>query len=83
MVHYHVSRHIIPQAPGPDPPAAPAPVVPIPPPPMPAVRVPDVFNRDCSKLEGFIISLEIYFLFNNHFPNESLKIIFATSYLQG
>ena len=58
-----------------------APAVQTPPPLMPAVRIPDVFNGDRSKLEGFLISLEIYFLFNNHFSNELLKVIFAINYL--
>jgi hypothetical protein len=47
------------------------------------IKVPDVFYKDQAKLDNFLISIDIYILFNQYlFSSESAKIIYVISYLR-
>jgi hypothetical protein len=48
------------------------------------VKTPDLYYRDRSKLDSFLISIDIYILFNQYlFGTKVAKIIYAVSYLRG
>jgi hypothetical protein len=48
------------------------------------VKAPDLYYREKSKLDSFLISMDIYILFNQHlFGTETAKIVYAISYLRG
>jgi hypothetical protein len=48
------------------------------------VKALDLYYRDRSKLDSFLISIDIYILFNQYlFGTEVAKIIYAVSYLRG
>jgi hypothetical protein len=48
------------------------------------VKILDVFYKDRAKLDNFLISIDIYILFNQYlFGSESAKIMYIISYLRG
>jgi hypothetical protein len=48
------------------------------------VKAPDVFYGDQAKLDNFLISMDIYILFNQYlFSSESAKVVYVISYLRG
>jgi hypothetical protein len=48
------------------------------------VKAPDLYYKDRSKLYSFLISIDIYILFNQHlFGIKTAKIIYAISCLKG
>jgi Domain of unknown function (DUF4939) len=48
------------------------------------VKALDVFYKDQAKLDNFLISIDIYILFNQYlFDSKSAKIIYIISYLHG
>jgi Domain of unknown function (DUF4939) len=48
------------------------------------VKAPDIFYRDQTKLDNFLISMDIYILFNQYlFNSESAKIVYIISYFRG
>jgi hypothetical protein len=48
------------------------------------VKAPDFYYRNRSKLDSFLISIDIYVLFNQYlFGTKAAKIIYAISYLRG
>jgi hypothetical protein len=48
------------------------------------VKAPDLYYGDRSKLDSFLISMDIYILFNQHlFGTETAKVVYAISYLRG
>jgi hypothetical protein len=48
------------------------------------VKAPDFYYRDRSKLDSFLMSMDIYILFNQYlFGTETAKVVYAISYLRG
>jgi hypothetical protein len=48
------------------------------------VKALDLYYKDRSKLDSFLISIDIYILFNQYlFGTEAAKVIYAVSYLRG
>jgi hypothetical protein len=48
------------------------------------VKQPDLYHGDRSKLDSFLMSMDIYILFNQHlFGFEAAKVVYAMSYLRG
>jgi hypothetical protein len=48
------------------------------------VKAPDLYYRDKSKLDSFLISIDIYILFNQYlFGTETTKVVYAISYFRG
>jgi hypothetical protein len=48
------------------------------------VKALDLYYRNRSKLDSFLISMDIYILFNQYlFGIEAAKIVYAISYLKG
>jgi Domain of unknown function (DUF4939) len=48
------------------------------------VKAPDLYYKDRSKLDSFLISIDIYILFNQYlFGTEATKIVYIISYLRG
>jgi hypothetical protein len=48
------------------------------------VKAPDLYYRDRSKFDSFLISIDIYILFNQYlFGTEAAKVVYAISYLRG
>jgi hypothetical protein len=48
------------------------------------VKAPDLYYRNRSKLDSFLISIDIYILFNQYlFGTEAAKVVYAISYLKG
>jgi hypothetical protein len=48
------------------------------------VKALDLYYKERNKLDSFLISIDIYILFNTHlFGTETAKIIYAISYFQG
>jgi hypothetical protein len=48
------------------------------------VKALDLYYKDRSKLDSFLILMDIYILFNQYlFGTEAAKIIYAVSYLRG
>jgi Domain of unknown function (DUF4939) len=48
------------------------------------IKIPDIFYKDQTKLNNFLISIDIYILFNQYlFNSESAKIIYIISYFRG
>jgi hypothetical protein len=49
-----------------------------------AVKAPDFYYKNKSKLDSFLISIDIYILFNQYlFGTEAAKIVYAISYFRG
>jgi hypothetical protein len=47
------------------------------------VKALDLYYRNKSKLDSFLILIDIYILFNQHlFGTEAAKVIYAVSYLR-
>jgi hypothetical protein len=48
------------------------------------VKAPDLYYKDKSKLDSFLISIDIYILFNQHlFGTEAAKVVYTVSYFRG
>jgi hypothetical protein len=48
------------------------------------VKAPDFYYRERSKLNSFLISIDIYILFNTYlFGTETAKVIYTISYFRG
>jgi hypothetical protein len=48
------------------------------------VKAPDLYYRDRSKLDSFLISIDIYILFNQYlFGTKAAKVVYAINYLRG
>jgi hypothetical protein len=48
------------------------------------VKALDLYYRDRNKLDSFLISIDIYILFNQYlFGIEAAKVVYAISYLRG
>jgi hypothetical protein len=48
------------------------------------VKALDLYYRDRSKLDSFLILIDIYILFNQYlFGTKTTKIVYAISYLRG
>jgi hypothetical protein len=48
------------------------------------VKAPDLYHRDRSKLDSFLMSIDIYILFNQYlFGTKTTKVVYAVSYLRG
>jgi hypothetical protein len=48
------------------------------------VKAPDLYYKNKNKLDSFLMSIDIYILFNQYlFGTEAAKIIYAISYLRG
>jgi hypothetical protein len=48
------------------------------------VKAPDLYYKDRNKLDSFLISIDIYILFNQYlFGTKAAKIVYAISYLGG
>jgi hypothetical protein len=48
------------------------------------VKAPDLYYRDRNKLDSFLMSMDIYILFNQYlFGIEAAKVVYAISYLRG
>jgi hypothetical protein len=48
------------------------------------VKAPDFYYRKKSKLDSFLILIDIYILFNQYlFGTETAKVVYAISYLRG
>jgi hypothetical protein len=48
------------------------------------VKIPNIFYRNRAKLDNFLISINIYILFNQHlFGSKSAKVIYVISYFRG
>jgi hypothetical protein len=48
------------------------------------VKAPDLYYKDRSKLDSFLMSIDIYILFNQYlFRTKTAKIIYTISYLKG
>jgi hypothetical protein len=48
------------------------------------VKAPDFYYKDKSKLDSFLILIDIYILFNQYlFGTEAAKVVYAVSYLRG
>jgi hypothetical protein len=48
------------------------------------VKAPDLYQKDRSKLDSFLILIDIYILFNQHlFGTEAAKVVYAVSYFRG
>jgi hypothetical protein len=48
------------------------------------VKAPDLYYRNRSKLDSFLMSIDIYILFNQYlFGIEAAKIIYTVSYFRG
>jgi hypothetical protein len=48
------------------------------------VKAPDLYYKDRSKLDSFLISIDIYILFNQYlFGTEAAKVVYVISYLRG
>jgi hypothetical protein len=48
------------------------------------IKALDIFYKDRAKLDNFLISMDIYILFNQYlFGSESAKVIYTISYLYG
>jgi hypothetical protein len=47
------------------------------------IKAPDLYYRDKSKLDSFLILIDIYILFNTYlFGTETTKIIYTISYFR-
>jgi hypothetical protein len=48
------------------------------------IKAPDIFYKDQAKLDNFLISIDIYILFNQYlFGSELAKVIYIISYFRG
>jgi hypothetical protein len=48
------------------------------------VKALDLYYRDRNKFDSFLMSMDIYILFNQHlFGIEVAKVVYAISYLRG
>jgi hypothetical protein len=48
------------------------------------IKALDLYYKDRSKLDSFLMSMDIYILFNQYlFGTETAKIVYAISYLKG
>jgi hypothetical protein len=48
------------------------------------VKALDLYYKDKSKLDSFLMSIDIYILFNQYlFRIEATKVVYAISYLRG
>jgi hypothetical protein len=48
------------------------------------VKAPDLYYRDRSKLDSFLMSMDIYILFNQYlFGIKAAKVVYAISYFRG
>jgi hypothetical protein len=47
------------------------------------VKIPNIFYKNQTKLDNFLISIDIYILFNQYlFGSKSAKVIYIISYLR-